>query len=185
MTTPSHVVIGYDFTASANPALHRAIALAARAPFHVLHFVCVLEPHSPLARAGEPVDFQLATRIQRELHDAIVGELALAEIATDIHFFVHVRLGRAASEVLATARDVGADLIIVGSHGVRRPLGSVAERIARDAGCTVEVARPRTYEPVALMHMVEVRPHDAYVPPHRYSYESRQAVLRPADWPLY
>src|SRR5258705_4168004 len=39
--THSQVVVGYDFSHSSNAALSRAIALAGRAPFHVLHFACI------------------------------------------------------------------------------------------------------------------------------------------------
>jgi len=42
------VVVGYDFSHSATVGLYRAIAIAARAPFHVLHFACVVDRHASL-----------------------------------------------------------------------------------------------------------------------------------------
>jgi len=39
----------------------------------------------------------------------------VADISASVHFFVHVRIGKPAEELLALASDVGADLIIVGS----------------------------------------------------------------------
>src|SRR5581483_134369 len=49
MTSPiSPVVVGFDFTHSGGAALQRAVTLAARAPFHVLHVVCVIDPKSPI-----------------------------------------------------------------------------------------------------------------------------------------
>lgn len=57
---------------------------------------------------------------------------------------IRVRVGSVAREVLAEAEAGGADLIIVGSHqpsAVSRLLGSNAERIVREAGVSVLVAR--------------------------------------------
>ena len=54
------------------------------------------------------------------------------------------RLGEPADALLATAEEVGADLIVVGNRGntgVRRYLlGSVADRVAHHAHCSVHIA---------------------------------------------
>jgi nucleotide-binding universal stress UspA family protein len=191
MTNPySQVVVGFDFSHSGNGALYRAIALAKRAPFHVLHFVCAVEPHKSLVAVPRhgPVDYEYAGRVQQALTDAVAQELRAAGITDRVHFYVHARIGHAADEILAVARDVGADLIIVGNRGLRGVerlvLGSVAEKVVREAGCTVEVARPKTYNYVELLEICEVEPHPHYVPPHRYSYEDHRVNLRPVDWPL-
>ncbi|TMQ13138.1 MAG: universal stress protein [Deltaproteobacteria bacterium] len=192
-STNSQVVVGYDFSHSGTAALHRAIALAIRAPFHVLHFACIVERHAPLPghRHRGPVDYAYTEQLQLELTDMVTQELRGAGIdpAGRIHFFVHVRIGKPAEELLVLAREVGADLIIVGSKGLtgveRLVLGSVSERVVREAGCTVEVARPKSYPYVELADIVEVEPHLTYVPPHRYSYEDHRVEMRPAEWPLY
>lgn len=187
----SQVVVAYDFSPSCMAALTRAIALANRAPFHVLHFLCVIEPHGEvpgLPHHGK-VDYSYAEQVQQALVDTIAQELKRGSIEDRIHFFVHARIGKPGDEILDLARDVGADLIIVGSrgnHGLERlVLGSVSERVVRDAECTVEVARPKTYKPVELLEITKVEPHHRYVPPHRYTYDAHTADLRPADWPLY
>lgn len=187
----SQVVVAYDFSPSGSAALMRAIALANRAPFHVLHFVCVIEPHGEvpgLPHQGK-ADYPYAERVQQALVDTIAEELKRASIEDRIHFFVHARIGKPGDEILDLAREVSADLIIVGSRGIhgleRLVLGSVSERVVRDAECTVEVARPKTYASVALLEVTKVEPHQRYVPPHRYTYDARTANLRPADWPLY
>jgi len=189
-TENSQVVVGFDFSHSGRAALYRAIALATRAPFHILHFVCVLDPHAPLAAVpGTHVDIEYATRVQEAITRELEQELKAAQVTGQVHFFVHVRIGKAAEEILATAQSVGAELIIVGSKGLkgieRMVLGSVSERVVREAGCTVEVARPRSYPPVKLLDIVEVEPSGHYVPPHRYSYEDNRVSLRPNEWPLY
>lgn len=187
----SQVVVGYDFSHSGAAALYRALALAARAPFHVLHFAAILDPHSGLAAIppGGRVDAAYAERVHDELKAVIDQELRAHGTTGRVHFYIHARIGRAADEILGVARDVGADLIIVGSKGLtgleRLVLGSVAEHVVREAKCTVEVARPKGYAFVPLAEVIEIEPHSNYHRPHRYSYEDMRATERPLDWPLY
>ena len=191
MSTNSQVVVAYDFSHSSKAAMERAIALANRAPFHVLHFVCVVEPHGsvPTMPHHGHADYEYTDHVQQTLTDVIATELRAATIADRVHFFVHVRIGHPADEILMLAREVGADLVIVGSKGLggveRLMLGSVSERVVREAGCTVEVARLKSYEHVELLEMKTVDATHRYVPPHRYSYNQTCATLRPDEWPLY
>jgi nucleotide-binding universal stress UspA family protein len=191
MPHSSPVVVGYDFSHSAGAALRRAVMLVASAPFHVLHVVCAVDPKQaiPSIPPYSGVDYMYAARVQEALAAEIQHELDRTEVSDRVHFFVHARIGRAAPEILALAREVGADLIIVGctgTTGVERILvGSTSERVVREARCSVEVARPRTYRDVDLVPISQVEPRRAYIPPHRYTYEDRRANLRPAEWPLY
>lgn len=54
--------------------------------------------------------------------------------------------GRAAADIAGFARSVGADLVVLGTHGAgllaRALLGSVAEAVVEEAPCTVLVAHP-------------------------------------------
>ncbi len=190
----SPVVVGYDFSHSGRAALHRAVTLAGRAPFHVLHIACVVDPKEPIPSipSYNGVDYMYAARVQEALAAEVQRELDQADVRGSVHFFVHARIGKAADEILNLAREVGADLIIVGSKGVsgleRLILGSTSEQVVRDAGCTVEVARPKQYPDVELMAIEPVDPSlpkHTYVPPHRYTYEDHRVNLRPAEWPLY
>lgn len=184
MTPVSHVVVAFDFTHSAHAALRRAVALAARAPGHVLHVLCVVDPKHPIpsipSYAG--VDGTYAARVQEALAIQVQEELDATSVASRIHFFVHARIARdAADQILELAHEVGAELIIVGSHnrsGVERMLvGSVSGKVAREAACSVEIARATRYAEVA-------RPVAEPVEPHRYTYEDRRVSLRPPEWPL-
>jgi nucleotide-binding universal stress UspA family protein len=187
----SPVVVAYDFSRSAGAALHRAVALAARAPSHVLHVVCVIDPKEaiPSIPPYNGIDHMYAARVQEALTAEIQHELDKIDVVEPVHFFVHARIGHPVPEILELAREIGADLIIVGSHGMtgieRMLVGSTSERVVREAHCTVEVARPKTYPDVELLAVEQVEPHDAYVPPHRYTYEDHRVNLRPAEWPLY
>ena len=186
----SQVVIGFDFSHSGRAALDRAIGVASRAPWHVLHFVCVIDPHFAFpSLPTKHIDLEYANRVQEQVSLIVEQELKGKLIADRVHFFVHARIGKAAAEILGVARDVGADLIIVGSKGLtgieRAVLGSVSEKVVREAGCSVEVARPKTYDYVPLLEIVEAKEHHKYAAPHRYTYEDRRINRRPNDWPLY
>lgn len=58
--------------------------------------------------------------------------------------------GNPAERILAVAERVGADFVVLGSHGrsgvSRFLLGSVSERVARHASCSVLIARKRAAE---------------------------------------
>jgi len=186
------VVVGYDFSHSGEAALERAVRLAGRAPEHVLHVVCAVDRKHPVPSIpdGDGVDYLYAARVQEALAAAVHEALIAANVTTRVTFFVHARIGKPHEEILELARQSGADLIIVGSHGLtgleRVLLGSTSEKIVREARCTVEVARHGDYPEVELIPLVEVPGTDhTYVPPHRYEYEDHRVLLRPADWPLW
>ena len=187
----SQVVVGFDFSHSGRAALYKAIQLATRAPWHVLHFVCVCDPHFAFpSLPAKHIDIDYATRVQEEVTAEVTQELKAAKVEGRVHFFVHAPIGKPSEEILRVAESVGADMILVGTKGLtgieRAVLGSVAERIVREAGCSVEVVRQKVYSYVPLLQVVDnpEKPHK-YVAPHRYSYEDHRAERRPMDWPLY
>ena len=195
MAALTHVIVGYDFSHSAHAALQRAVSIASRAPAHVLHVICVIDPRSPIPSipSYDGVDYMYAARVQEVLAVHIQQELELADTPNRVHFFVHARIGQhPAAEILQLAKEIGADLIVVGNHGLtgveRLLVGSTSERIVREAGCSVEIARTKRYADVELLNVVEAEPEDhdhPYIPPHRYTYEDRRVNLRPPEWPLY
>ncbi|HLL21428.1 MAG TPA: universal stress protein [Kofleriaceae bacterium] len=198
MSAVSHVIVGYDFSQSAHAALQRAVAIVSRAPTHVLHVICVIDPRAPIPSVPsyDGVDLMYAARVQEVLAVHIQQELELSNVQSRVHFFVHARLGdKPAKEILELAEEVGADLIVVGSHGLtgveRFLVGSTSERIVREAGCSVEIARAKRYPDVELALTVEPEAGASgsgadhpYIPPHRYTYEDRRVNLRPPEWPL-
>jgi nucleotide-binding universal stress UspA family protein len=71
-----------------------------------------------------------------------IGRGKTADCAPDQ---VLVRLGHAHSEITDTAKALGADLIVLGTHGnsslTHESLGSTAERVVRQAFCPVLTVR--------------------------------------------
>lgn len=175
----NQIVVAFNLSKSSYAALDRGIRLAQRSANNVLHFIYVLEH----------VDYQEAERVQNQVADLVGKELAARDIKNGVHFFVHARIGKAASEILMLAQEIGADTIIIGTKGLtgveRMVLGSVAEKVVREAGCSVEVARDKTYGSVPLLDIKEVEATHKYVPPHRYWYEDHRVQKRPHEWPLY
>jgi nucleotide-binding universal stress UspA family protein len=68
----------------------------------------------------------------------------VAQGVEDLEVEIHTDTGDPADVIVAVADRVGADLIVVGSKGMRgtrRILGSVPNRVAHKAGCHVLVAK--------------------------------------------
>jgi nucleotide-binding universal stress UspA family protein len=184
------VVVGFNFSASSEVALRRAVAIVVRAPFHVLNVACILDPHGGVhAVPAKQVDITYADEVRDRVAAIVAQELREAH-ANAVHFNVHVRIARHPDkELLDIAKEIGADLIIVGSRErtalERLFAGSVSEHVVRDAGCAVVVARDKGYADVELDEIIEVEPHAHAHAAHRYSYDDQRATLRPSDWPIY
>ncbi len=187
---PIQVVVAYDFSPSSEEALARAVDVAARAPQHVLHIVAALDSQDR-ATSGPfaGVTYETADRVQAMIRERVTGAFAGRTTAAEVQFFIHARIGKPAAEILALASEVGADLIFIGTHGKtgleRFVLGSVSERVAREAGCPVMITRAKTYADVALLKVTpfehERTPHRE---PHCYTYTNRQVIFRPEYWPI-
>jgi nucleotide-binding universal stress UspA family protein len=176
----TQVVVAYDFSKYADVALQNAVERACKDPDNVLHFVTVID---------QSQDYQTADNVQKDL----LGRLRLLFQArrpgVEIDFFVHARIGKPVDEILGLAEEVGADLIICGSHGRgamgRLLIGSVSEAVLHGARCPVLIVRLKGYPYVALDKIVEIAPQGVRrEPPHRYHYSSSTIQTRPAEWPI-
>jgi nucleotide-binding universal stress UspA family protein len=163
----------------------RAVDVAARAPQHVLHIVCALD-----SSGARHIKAETADHMREQVLERVTATFAGRDTAADVQVFVHARIGHPAKEILDVAYEVGADLMFIGSHGKtgveRFLLGSVSERVVREARCPVMVVRPKGYKDVDLM---KVYPYEherhTFQAPHRYSYTDRRVITRPPDFPLY
>ena len=89
------------------------------------------------------VDTGAETALRREAADD-VGRRAAESWCDGVHTELHAVAGDPADAILNTANGVGADLIVVGSKGMRgarRILGSVPNSVAHGAECAVLVVK--------------------------------------------
>jgi nucleotide-binding universal stress UspA family protein len=139
------ILIPVDFSTPSRAALGWAFAYAQRNPcdIHVLH---VIDGHAHLSEVLDPTP----SRLQNELADVTREEKE--ELARSAHttqerdrigqLHHHVCIGKPAAEIVRLAGKLGCDLVVMGTHGRRGAIervlvGSVAERVVRDAPCPV------------------------------------------------
>lgn len=191
---PSQIIVAYDFSDTAELALRQAITLASQDATREFHFLVALDPRKGLGlKKNETIDFEYTEEVQELATKRIQNSLDESGFGGEISMLVHVRIGEAGKEVLTLAEEVGANLILCGSHGrtgvKRMLLGSVSEEIVRSAKCPVLVAREREYVDTKRSKIIDVPEGDpergpAYVPPHRFKYRS-SAPTRDDSWALY
>src|SRR5690348_16182483 len=136
----SVILVAVDLSPVSDAVLETALGVAgARASeLHLLHVLRAEPPELVatvhFATVVEQTKSQLA-ELTRKVPDS-VGEVV-----------IHVRAGEPADQIVDLAGDIGADLIVVGTHGYRGVdrllLGSVAESLVRRAPCAVLTYRPR------------------------------------------
>lgn len=143
MSPFKHVLAATDFSETSRRALEVAVALA-REPGVAITVVTTCEIPAYPDTTFTPVD------LVTPLVDA--AEARLAELMRGIHDVCpraasRVRVGAAWEEILAAASEVGADLVVIGTHGRRglahALLGSVAERVVRMSPVPVLTVRGR------------------------------------------
>ena len=138
------IVVGTDGSETADIALRRAIELAALTGGK-LHVVSAYEPsparvggNKPVAEAAEwsvGSDFKVEAVLQRAHDEAQSGS---------IDFEVHAPKGDAADSLIAAAKEHDADVIVLGSRGMRgarRVLGSVPNKVSHHAPCDVLIVQ--------------------------------------------
>ena len=115
---------------------------------HVVHVLPRLDPSHPGLVWSKDEDELRQAHGRRALADRLAG-LGFQQA------LIHVCVGDPAARITALAREIGASLVVVPSHGrtglSRAVLGSVAEQVARFAPCPVlvvpvgvDVVRPPT-----------------------------------------
>lgn len=139
------ILVPVDFSECSTQALDYALAFAA--PFNAsLILLHVVEP------AVSPDDYLAVASAMNKTNENLVQagrerleELAREKLGDRVSAQTLVRIGRAHSEIADTANALGADLIIMGTHGRRgfqhALLGSTAERVIRHASCPVLTVR--------------------------------------------
>lgn len=140
MMTASRIVVGTDFSEHARRAIERAarLASATKAELAIVHMFETAAPSTATISTGAELDARLRASAEQAVTQLCEGTDGARGI---------VVAGRDPAVALCeAARNLEADLIVVGTMGrtgvARFFLGSVAERVARQADRPVWVERP-------------------------------------------
>ena len=139
-----------DFSSGAEYAFRLACSLARDHGGHliVLHVKPTEVLYAELPYVLPPDPAQIEENLQEQLH-----HLQPPEPLAGVEYLL--REGNPVPEILRTAQENGADLIVMGTHGrtgVRRLLmGSVAEAVLRKAPCPVLTVKAPPAKPDSLL----------------------------------
>ena len=147
---PKNILVPTDLSAGAEEALDYACELA-RTFGATVHFLNVIS----IPALGVP---ELGVAMASTVIDSIIKDNEQAMNALAQKKCVQAKLGQvllrtgdARDVILATARELGVDMIVMGTHGrrgvSRALLGSVTETVVRASPCPVLTVRPHTTEP--------------------------------------
>ncbi len=130
--------VSFDANSAAALATARDLAAGPDAIIYLLHVV----PAAPVPSSPIPLEPFPQTE-----HDARskLQELANAQLEGRVRYEILARTGDPARVVIAVAQQVGADSIVMATHGRKGVshffLGSVAEQVVRESACPVLTVR--------------------------------------------
>jgi nucleotide-binding universal stress UspA family protein len=141
-----------DFDENSIAALDAAAAIARQsdATLEVLHVVpIVIQP------GGSPIYVDVYS-VEEQSSKAKLIELATSHLA-GVRFELRTTVGQPAAAILHAQKKLGTDLIVMATHGrhglAHFFLGSVAERVVREADCPVLTIRKQDGEARASAHV--------------------------------
>jgi universal stress protein A len=136
-----HILLGVDLSGESEQVVARAVALrnAFGSELSVIH---VIEPLSFAYGGDIPMDF---SGIQEEIHKQAKSHMSSLCAPLNIpERNRHLVVGRPETEIHHVAEEIGADLIVVGSHGrhgLSLLMGSTANGVLHGAKCDVLAVR--------------------------------------------
>lgn len=141
MSAYRHILLGVDLSSESRAVVERGVALrdAFGSRLSVIH---VIEPLSFAYGGDIPMDF---SGIQEEIHKQARAHMtALCDPLNIPASDRHLVVGRPETEIHHVAEEIGADLIVVGSHGrhgLALLMGSTANGVLHGAKCDVLAVR--------------------------------------------
>ncbi len=137
------ILCAVDFSGSADAAVDHAARLARRlgAELHLVH-----APPLPIAAFPEAGLTTVPVHPEQVIDEARAGLESYAAHHPGIDVALHVRLGPPCDVVLELQQELGADYLVLGTHGRtgldHLLMGSVAEQVVRRAPVPVLTVRP-------------------------------------------
>jgi len=144
MSLPRTILVATDFSESADHALAQAVELAARldATIHLVHAISTPAmgvPEMGMAYSAMTIE-SMSDAAQTHLNERVARYRDRVTLAP-----ARLEVGDAREIIDRVADQIGADLIVMGTHGrrgLRRALlGSLAETVVRKAPCPVLIDR--------------------------------------------
>ncbi len=139
MSRFTRILCPVDFDQNSMAALEFAGDLAGEEDgtrLDILHVVPI-PPGPEVAIQFDKLEGRARARLER---------LIETRLSPKVRYAVHIRTGDPATEIIGMAAESGAGLIVMATHGrkgLRRlVLGSVAERVVREAPCAVLSLKP-------------------------------------------
>ncbi len=135
------ILCAFDFDGNSTAALLLASALAKEntGTLHILHIARV-----PTQDMDVPLPFDADPRWEREAR-AKLALIAKDTLKAGVQCVIDVRTGVPDIDIVRAAHELAVDLIVIATHGrtgfKHFALGSVAERVIREAPCPVLVTR--------------------------------------------
>ncbi|MEZ5572339.1 MAG: universal stress protein [Halioglobus sp.] len=141
MAQYQNILVAVDLSEDSTPVVQRArgIADANGAQLNLIH---VIEPLSFAYGGDIPMDF---SGIQEEIHQQATQQMRRFSLSNNIdEHHQRIVLGKPEVEIHAAAKELGCDLIVVGSHGrhgLALLMGSTANGVIHGASCDVLAVR--------------------------------------------
>ncbi len=141
MSQYTKVLVGIDLSEDSTAVVQRGrdIANHSGAQLHLIH---VIEPLSFAYGGDIPMDF---SGIQEEIHQQATQQMRRFAESNKVDVpHQHIVLGKPEVEIHAKAKELGSDLIVVGSHGrhgLALLMGSTANGVMHGAHCDVLAVR--------------------------------------------
>jgi universal stress protein A len=146
------ILVPVDFSGCSRKAVKYAVALARQFDAEILLLFVVQVNYLAGGEMGG-VDFPLFEQEMREAGRRKLELLIADDIGGLAPVSASVRAGQPVGEIVAAAKDLDADVIVIATHGhtglKHVLLGSTAENVVRHAPCPVLVVREQEHEFIA------------------------------------
>ncbi|MCC6575487.1 MAG: universal stress protein [Planctomycetes bacterium] len=141
MRTIERILCCTDLSDNATPAVHAAVKIAELHNAELTILYVMRQPEAAHAPLVDELKKKITQRAQEE-----IAKVCPPEDDTPVRAKTEIRRGPVIETVLAAARELGADLLVAGSHGHTGNLkggpGHIAEQLVRKASCSVLLVRP-------------------------------------------
>ena len=138
MFAPKSILVPTDFSVYSDKALKEAVDIAVqnKSKIYLLHVIDEIAQCTVDYCLDTSVVVQLEEQSKKFAEEKLQKEVAAIGASKDIEIVFDIKKGDAANTIVAEQKDKGIDMIVIASHGkkgILSRLGSVSERVLREA----------------------------------------------------